>query len=201
VKREPRGEGRGERVARYRAVALALSLLAPLSALLSSCGQPRHDAVADVAQAADSADQLMIGVRLYLTNEGVRQAYVEADSAFVYENSGRTELKHVHLTFYKTATGEQASILTSDEGTYMSRSGAMEARGNCVVNTTDGGRLATSVLRFDQAKNEVSTDQPYTFTSPDKNVQGTGFVSDPSFSNITTQRVRGTAGRFTLPGQ
>jgi len=176
-------------------------LLAGLAALTVACGQPRRDVVAQVAQAADTADQLMIGVRLYLTNEGVRQAYLEADSAFVYENSGRTELKRVHLTFYKSTTGEQASILTSNEGTYMARTGAMEARGNCVVNTTDGGRLETSVLRFDQARNEVTTDQPYTFTSPDKNVQGTGFVSDPSFSNIVTHGVRGTAGRFTLPGQ
>ena len=178
-----------------------LLLLGCLLSLTAACGSPKRDVVGEVTQAADSADQLMIGVRLYLTNEGVRQAYLEADSAFVYETSGRTELKRVRLTFYRTTTGEQASVLTSTEGTYMARTGAMEARGDCVVNTSDGGRLTTSVLRYDQAKNEVSTDQAYTFTSADRNVQGAGFVSDPSFSTITTQRVRGTAGRFTLPGQ
>lgn len=164
------------------------------------CGGASPDRVARVQQAADSADQMMVGVRMYLTSQGVRQAYLEADSAFVYENSGRTELKGVKLTFYNSA-GAQASVLTSRQGTYRTRSGAMEARDDVVVVTTDGARLATSVLRYDQAKNEVSTDQPYTYVSADRNVQGDGFVSDPSFSNITTQRVRGRAGRFTLPGQ
>jgi LPS export ABC transporter protein LptC len=119
----------------------------------------------------------------------------------VYENAGRTELKQVRITFYRTTTGEQASVLTSREGTYMARTGAMEARGDCVVITSEGARLTTSILRYDQTKDQVSTDQPYTYASADRNVQGNGFVSDPSFRNITTQDVRGTAGRFTLPGQ
>ena len=181
------------------AVTLVLSYSPTL--LLVSCGQQRADPVQQVTQAADSADQLMIGVRLYLTSEGVRQAYLEADSAFVYENTGRTELKRVKVTFFRTATGEQASVLTSTEGTYRGRTGAMEARGNCVVVTSEGARLTTSVLRYDQTKNEVNTDRAYTYDAGGRHVEGEGFVSDPTFSNITTQRLRGTGGGFTLPGQ
>ena len=89
-----REEGRGERVTRRRRDLCVLALsLSPSLPLLWGCGQQRGDPVAQVTQAADSADQLMVGVRLYLTNQGVRQAYVEADTAFVYENTGRTELK------------------------------------------------------------------------------------------------------------
>jgi LPS export ABC transporter protein LptC len=170
-------------------------------AVAAACGGPSRDVPGEVTEVADSADQLMMGVRLYLTNQGVRQAFLEADTAFVYEASGRTELKNVRLTFFGAATGDTASVLTSETGTYQQRTGAMEARGNCRVVTSDGARLASSILRYDQAKNQVSTDQPYTYTSSDRNVQGDGFVSDPTFSNITTQRVRGSAGRFTLPGQ
>jgi LPS export ABC transporter protein LptC len=182
-----------------RAAVLPAVTLA-LAALGAACGGGSPDAVALARAAADSADQMMVGVRMYLTNEGVRQAYLEADSAFVYEASGRTELKAVRLTFYGRA-GEQASVLTSDEGTYRTREGTMEARGDVVVVRADGGRLTTSILRFNQLANQVSTDQPYTYVSADRNVTGNGFVSDPAFTNITTQQVRGRAGQFTLPGQ
>jgi LPS export ABC transporter protein LptC len=169
-------------------------------ALAAACSKAGPDRVAQVAQAADTADQLMIGVRTNLTAEGVRTAYLEADSAFVYENSGHTDLKKVKVTFY-SPTGVEQSVLTSDSGWYRMRTGEMEARGNVVVVRTDGARLLTSILRYDQSKNEVSTDQPYTYELADRHVQGNGFVSDPSFSNITTQGVHGTAGHFTLPGQ
>jgi LPS export ABC transporter protein LptC len=157
--------------------------------------------MSEVTQIADSADQLMMGVQLYLTDQGVRQAFLEADTAFVYEASGRTELRKVRVTFFRKETGDTASVLTSDEGTYEQRTGAMEARGSCRVVTSDGAVLTTSVLRYDQNRDQVSTDRPYTYVAGDRNVQGDGFVSDPTFSNITTQRVRGSAGRFTLPGQ
>ena len=192
--------GEWERRRRRLLVVLALPLLHSSTLLLAGCGQ-RPDPVAETSQVADSADQVMTGVRLYLTNQGVRQAYVEADTAFVYENAGRTELRRVKVTFYRVATGDTTSVLTSAEGTYQSRSGSMEARGNVVVVTSEGARLTTSVLRFDQAKNQVSTDQAYTYDSGERHMEGQGFVSDPSFSNITTQRLRGTGGGFTLPGQ
>jgi len=179
----------------------AVLLTLAWAAATAACRGSSRDIVSEVTQVADSADQLMMGVRLYLTSQGVRQAFLEADTAFVYEASGRTELKNVRLTFYRTETGEQASVLTSNEGTYEQRTGAMEARGNCVVVTSEGARLTSSILRYDQTKNEVSTDRPYTYTSGEREVQGDGFVSDPTFSNITTRRVRGSAGRFNLPGQ
>ena len=182
------------------ACAAASVLLVAASLAFSACGGRKRDVVAEVQQAADTADELLIGMRFYLTDQGVRQAYLEADSAFVYENEGRTELKRVHLTFYAT-TGEQSSILTSDEGTYRGRQATMEARGNVIVLRPDGGRLTTSVLRYDQAKNQVWTDQHYVYTSTDRNVEGDTLTSDPSFNNITTQNLRGRAGHYRLPGQ
>ncbi|HWO87659.1 MAG TPA: LPS export ABC transporter periplasmic protein LptC [Gemmatimonadales bacterium] len=168
--------------------------------LVPACGGDRPDPVAQVQQLADSADQVMIGLTIQITSQGVRQAYLEADTAFVYETRGFTELKTVRITFY-TTNGVQTSVLTSREGTYHMRTGAMEARGDVVVVRTDGARLTTSVLRFDQQRNEVSTDQPFVYDGADRHIEGEGFTSDPSFSNIVTRRPRGAAGRFTLPGQ
>lgn len=182
-----------------RLLLCALCASVPLC-LFSACRGGTQDGLAEVESAADSADQLMIGLTMNMTQEGVRQAILEADSAFVYDVRGQVELKKVRVTFF-AQNGVQTSVLTGREGTYYMRDGRMEARGDVVVNMTNGARLTSSVLRYNQAKNEVATDQPYTYDSADRHVTGQGFVSDPSFSNIVTQRPRGTMGRFTLPGQ
>jgi LPS export ABC transporter protein LptC len=174
------------------------SVLAVLA--LGACGKPRQDAVAAVEAAADTADQLLIGLTQYITQDGVRKAYLEADSAFLYENSGRAELKTVKVTFFAEA-GDTSSVVTGKIGSYDWRTGRMEAREDVVVVLSNGGRLTTSVLRYDQARNELSTDQHYVYTAPDRQMEGDGFVTDPALSVFRTTRPRGTAGSFTLPGQ
>jgi LPS export ABC transporter protein LptC len=177
-----------------------LFVCASVPAVLPGCGQEAVPRATQSGAASDSADHVMDGMRLTITSAGVRQANLEADTALVYENSGRTCLRKARLTFF-TTLGVQQSTLTADSGWYDVRFGNMEARGNVVVVRADGARLTTTVLLYEPQKNQVSTDQPYTYTEGERRVQGTGFVSDPSFQNITTQAVRGTGGRYTLPGQ
>jgi LPS export ABC transporter protein LptC len=167
---------------------------------LAACSKAGPDRIEQVAQAADSADQLMIGMSTNLTAEGVRTGHLEADSAFVYESSGHTDLKNIKVTFY-TPSGVQTSVLTALAGWYRMRSGEMEARGNVVLVRTDGARLTTSVLTYDQSKNQVRTDQPYVYTVGEKHAAGSGFECDPSFTVCKSNSVRGSAGPVSLPGQ
>jgi LPS export ABC transporter protein LptC len=170
--------------------------------LLAACGgKPKADAAAQVEAAADTADQLMIGLTQYITEDGVRKAYLEADTAFLYENAGRADLKKVKVTFFGPV-GDTSSVVTGKVGFYDWRTGKMETREDVVVVLSNGGRLTTSLLRYDQAKNEVSTDQHYVYVAPpNQNLEGEGFVTDPSLSYFRTQRPKGRAGSITLPGQ
>ena len=188
--------GLGVRGAGFGALTAALVLGALAT---GACSKPRQDPLEQVQQ-ADSADQILFGLKLYLTNNGVRQAYLNADTAFYYESTGRQILKKVHVTFF-SPTGDSTSVLTSRQGFYWTRTNIMEAVGDVVVVRKDGARLTTSELWYDQAKNEVHTDSAYVFNSTDKHGSGSGFTSDPTFTNIQSRGVRGTAGHFTLPGQ
>lgn len=179
---------------------LLLAVVTGLGAVSAGCGGQTADPIADAIQRADSADQLMIGLKQNMTNEGVRQAYLEADTAFIYETRSFIDLINVRVTFF-TSTGEQTSVLTARAGKYNMRNSVMEAMGDVRVVRTDGGRLATSHLVFEQNKNEVRTDSAYTYTTADREVQGDGFISDPSFQNIVSRNLRGRAGGFTLPNQ
>jgi LPS export ABC transporter protein LptC len=151
--------------------------------------------------ALDSADQVLIGMTHFVTNAGVLRARVKADTAFFYSGTQRAELRNVHVTFYDAA-GNATSTLTAKEGTHHWRSGDMEARGNVVVvREKDGGTMKTEVMYYSQVKNEVRSDKPFVFDSPDRKIQGEGFTSDPEFKNISAKRPTGRAGQFTLPNQ
>jgi LPS export ABC transporter protein LptC len=151
--------------------------------------------------ALDSADQVLIGMSHYVTDEGVLRARVRADTAFFFSGTQRAELRNVHVTFYD-ATGKATSTLTSREGTHHWRSGDMEARGNVVVvREKDGGTMRTEVMYYNQLRNEVSSDNDFVFDGPDRHIEGRGFTSDPEFKKITAKSPRGTGGQFILPNQ
>jgi LPS export ABC transporter protein LptC len=188
-------------VRRPGALRLWLAAAALLAGLAACRGKAKPDVVAQVEAAADTADQLMIGLTQYITENGVRKAYLEADTAFLYENAGRADLKKVKVTFFGPA-GDTSSVVTGKVGFYDWRTGKMETREDVVVLLSNGGRLTTSILRYDQTRNEVSTDQPYVYVAPpNQHMSGGSFVTDPALSRFRTQQPKGRAGAITLPGQ
>ena len=150
--------------------------------------------------APDSADQVLLGMSHHVTDAGIQRAHVRADTAYFYSPAQTAELRNVHITFYDPR-GAETSTLTSREGTYHWRSGDMEARGNVVVVRTDGATLRTEVLRYNQARNQVTSDNPFAFDEPTRHIEGEGFTSDPDFKVVTAIRPKGTGGKFTLPNQ
>ena len=150
--------------------------------------------------APDSADQVLVSMSHYVTEAGIQRSQVRADTAYFYTPAQRAELRNVHITFYDPR-GAPTSTLTSRQGTYHWRSGDMEARGNVVVVRTDGATLRTEVIRYSQARNQVSSDLAFVFDEPTRHIKGKGFTADPDFKVVTANRVSGEGGKFTLPNQ
>jgi len=170
--------------------------LAVAIALVSGAACQNQGATPPVAATVtrDTADQTLFGVRVVMSDHGVQQALLQADTAFTYEDNTRFELRAVRSTFY-TETGVKNATLTSRQGTYNVRSGNMEARGNVVVISTDGRRLETPQLRFDPGRNEISGDSAFTLTRPEDVVTGIGFVTDPDLTRIRVYKA--FSGRTT----
>lgn len=148
----------------------------------------------------DTADQVMFQMTTYVTTQGVLRARVLADTAYMYNNTQVAELRSVHITFYDV-TGHETSTLTSREGTFHN-SGDMEGRGNVVVvRASDGGTLRTEKIDYSQRANQVSSDQAFSFDTPQQHLKGVGFTSDPDFKDLKAQHVTGTGGKFVLPNQ
>jgi len=171
----------------------ALLALVALAAACQETGRPMTEATV-----ADSADQVLFGVRHYVTRDGVVQALVLADTAFVFDARQIAELRGVRTTFY-SSTGVEHSVLTSREATYEGSTGDMQARGHVVVVASDGRRLETEVLRYTRAAGKISSEVPFVFEEPGRRMAGRSFISDPDFQNLEAQGVRGAAGRVTIP--
>jgi len=192
-----RGRADGRLATRVLRASVRLCLL---GSVVAGCGGEKG--TVSLGARADSADQVMFGVKQYLTNMGVKQAYLRADSAFVYEASGRVDLTKVGVTFY-SPQGVEMSTLTSRTGVYWMRTNQMSASGTVVVvRTADGAILHTDYLQYDPAKNQVTTDRPFVADKGSQHVEGDhGFTCDPGFTSCTVVGARGMAGRLVMPSQ
>jgi LPS export ABC transporter protein LptC len=169
--------------------ALIFAVIAIL--LTSACTSKKQPPVAGHSALADSADQVMYNARFNLTDQGLQRAHLESDTAYFFDDNTRIELEKVHTTFF-TVTGAKNAVLTSERGTFNSRTNNMIARKNVVVVTEDGRRLTTPELLYSQQRNEISSDSAFVETEPTRRIEGIGFRSDPDMKNIRI--LKGTSG-------
>ncbi len=183
-------------MSRVGAVLLALAGLAALAGCEETGAKPTT-----TVEASDSADQVLEGFSHYVTRDGIRRSQVEADTAFFYEATQITQLKHLRVVFFDVR-GEEGSTLTAKRGTYRWQDGSMEANDKVVVVSPDGRRLTTEALKYENGANTISTNVHFTFDRGSEHLEGNSFRSDPDFKNVVTDRPRGVAGDgMLLPGQ
>ncbi len=170
-------------------------------ALVAACTDAGVRPTATVAR-ADSADQVLFKMSTTITENGVRRSFVEAETAYVYQNRNLTELRRLTLRF-QDQQGNLKSTLTADRGLYGTYSKSLDARGHVVVVTTDHRRLVTEHVIYDKAANQIKGDTTFVAESPKGRITGNGFQSDVDMKNVTVQQLKGyQKGKGTLlPGQ
>ncbi|HEX7025072.1 MAG TPA: LPS export ABC transporter periplasmic protein LptC, partial [Gemmatimonadales bacterium] len=153
-------------------------------------------------QTADSADQVAYKMTTTITANGVRRSFVEADTAYIYQSRGRTDLRRMKASFYD-AQGNLKSTLVADRGVLENYSEKLEASGQVVVTSPDGRKLVTEHLIYDKLMNQITVDTAFVAESPSGRLSGNHAVSDIDFTNVRIQQPRGTQrGKgFLLPGQ
>lgn len=167
-------------------------LLLPLAVItLGGAACPSKPPVAKRASKTtaipDSADQVGYGMRHVLTDKGVAQGELLADTAFVYDEGTRLEMRRLNMTFF-TKQGLKDGVMTAREGTYNTRLQRLEARGDVVVVREDGKRFTSQQLVFDQVRNQFYSDSAFALVEPTRQLSGTGFESDPRLTNFKCLR-------------
>ncbi|HET7188393.1 MAG TPA: LPS export ABC transporter periplasmic protein LptC [Gemmatimonadaceae bacterium] len=179
----------------------ALVLLAIASLTVAGCSEQGHaPPVKSGTSMADSAEQVMLNVRSLLTDKGIQRGEMFADSAYIFDDNTRFELRKVRATF-NTSTGVKDGTMSGDRGRYNLREQVLEGYGNVVITTNDGKRLTSPHVRYSQAMNQVSSDSAFTMVEAGRTLSGVGFRSDPQLNNVVVLKGARGRGSFTLPGQ
>jgi LPS export ABC transporter protein LptC len=159
----------------------APSLLLPLALLLGACNSLEGDPIGeDIPEMA--ADQVIYGLHHEITVDGVNEAVVDADSAYMFEDSTSIHLFALELRVYDENGGERAHVV-SRTGRMDTRTQAMVASGDAVVET--GTRtIRTESLHYDPAADRVWSDVPFQMVQAGRTTTGSGFNSDAEFRNL-----------------
>lgn len=168
-----------------------------LAAAGAACGSDLQ-APPTTSSMADSADQVFFGVEHHMSQQGIRRATMDADTAYIFEEGVRLELRNVRLTFF-TTEGVRDAVLTSREGTYNTRTGQMEARGDVVLVGEDGRRLMSEQLRYDQRADQIASDSAFVSIENDRRLEGIGFRANSDLSRWQCLEACRAGGTVTLP--
>ena len=178
------------------------SLAVGLAVLVIAAACKREGTTPPVARAtlADSAEQVAINIHTLLTDKGIQKGELFADTAYIFDENTRFELRKVRATF-NSPTGVKDGVMSADRGRFDTRQQILEGFGNVVIVTNSGKRLVSPHLKFMQTMNEVSSDTSFTLTEPGRTLAGIGFKSDPQLTRFSILKGAKGTGSFTLPGQ
>jgi LPS export ABC transporter protein LptC len=142
---------------------------------------------------SSQADQALKEVHLQedSKNGGYRWS-LDAERAESLPDSGKTSLWKVTIGVQDTDRSWQ---VTSDEGDLVKDTKDVELRGNVVLVSSEGLRVETTVLRWNNAEGRAWTDQPVTIYKGDGVVTGFGLEARPSEEiTLVRGRVKATFG-------
>jgi LPS export ABC transporter protein LptC len=169
-------------------VGLFTALLVVLLVMAKSRTAPPPERIPQAAGAA-GADLRMKEVEIEEQSGSVRWR-LKAEQALVYEREGRTSLKKISVVVYDR---DRTWTIAADEGDVRDRAPRIkdvEVRENVVVNSSDGYRLETSLLRWDGEGRRLWTDVPVTLTRAGTVIRGSTFELTTGDERATMQRVQ-----------
>src|SRR6266436_5841578 len=158
----------------------------------------RVSAPREVAMSSQ-ADQALKEVHLQedSKNGGYRWS-LDAERAESLPDSGKTSLWKVTIGVQDTDRSWQ---VTSEEGDLVKDTKDVELRGNVVLISSEGLRVETTILRWNNAEGRAWTDQPVTIYKGDGVVTGFGLEARPSEEiALVRGRVKATFGGAKGPG-
>lgn len=155
--------------------------------LTAGCGAERPSQIS--ASSEDLPDQEVSDFVLTETDQGAPQWTLYARHAATYNATHLIKARDIRVDFFD-AKGARSSELVAREGEINQRSRDMTARGNVVLETTEGTRMSTEVMRFDNRRQKivVPDDQKVRVARAGDVLTGFGFESDPELRHFEFKR-------------
>jgi LPS export ABC transporter protein LptC len=176
--------------------------LAALVLALAGCQDEDAGALNPPELLETGADMVMEGLEFIITRDGVKDAEVFADTAYVYNDSSFYRLRNPVLILF-TEQGLQRARVTADQGRFRKDTREMFAQGNVVLTINEGNRrVESSELNYDPSGDRIWSDSLTVLREAGTVSEGLGFDSDLDFRrlNVGPGSIRNTGDPGGQPG-
>lgn len=153
-------------------------------AVLAACGGSQ-DPVAERGAFRDlPADHVVLNLETDIKDMGALRARLQADTAYIWEDSAKTLMFPVDLKLYDK-NGAQTAHLTAESGEHDSKTNHMFAQGNVVLVTVDGDRrILTEELHYDPQRERIWSDVHTVMLEGESRLEGSGFRANSDMSDV-----------------
>ena len=163
----------------------------PVLLLLAvGCGQENTTPVASPELLETGADQVFMNLSTYVTVDGIREGRVEADTAYLYQDSSLYVFHNMSLVLYRAETGTERARVIAERGRMKIESQELVARENVVLTirseSEPGGevttrRVETAELHYDPNGDRIWSDTTTVMYEEGTVTRGQSFESDLEF--------------------
>jgi LPS export ABC transporter protein LptC len=172
---------------RRSGAAAAWAIAACALVLLSGCGGQR--AAVSPGATGELPDQEVSDFSLTETEQGTPLWKLFARYAATYNARNQVVVRGVRVDFFDEK-GKQSSELTAREGEIQQQTRNMVARGDVVLQTTEGTRMSTQEIRFLNKEQKIVSplEQVVRVERHGDVLTGYGFESDPDLRHFEFKR-------------
>jgi LPS export ABC transporter protein LptC len=181
----------GDRERRRRAAGWQSGLGLVLAFAMTAAGCGRSGSITPAATTGEMPDQEVTDFALTETDAGHLQWKLFAHYAATYESRNLIVVHGVRVDFFDEL-GKSSSTLTAQEGDIQQQTHDMTARGNVKLQTSDGIRMTTQLIRFLNREQKIVSpeDQQVRVERHGDVLTGYGFESDPELRRFEFKRGR-----------
>lgn len=159
--------------------------------VLGGCDSDAASGAGPTDPDAITADQVVYGVRQNMSTDGIREAILDADSMFMWQDSSHVHIMGLRLTVFDEVGARRATI-EALRGRLNEASTELTAQGDVLLTIAEGDReVRSQELKFAPETDRIWTDSAVVMRSGDCVVEGTRLQADMAFEDV---RVWGTSG-------
>jgi LPS export ABC transporter protein LptC len=168
-------------------ISMGIVLMAVGGYLLFGGGgdEEEDEIIQEMEQAAETADLSLEEIHYVETKGDKREWELRAKSGQHFRQDDYTTLEDLTITFY--ADDGRIITLRGDKGSMKGRK-ELEVWGHVVITSSDGYRVSTNSLRFDDEKRQISTEDRVMFEGKRLQVEGVGAVVDLKTKKLSILR-------------
>lgn len=162
------------------------------------------DTFADNIQKGEMPVEIADTVQYTFSDSAKKRFYLTAPQVLTFEkiNKETKFIEHRYRTFPKgvdiiTYYGNEKedTRLHANSGYWYESKQKIIGKNGVVITNTEGGKLETDSLIYDQKAKKIYSDAPVKITTPTEIIQGTGFTAN---ENFTQYQIKNIAGTITL---